>query len=116
MTDRKCIGFDLRVRPSLQIDDPSRASDWLQLANHNPISIDRSVWHRWSDVDFFTDKLRPGFYYPLNLAGEIERPLAMARAMNADLLDMQAACFTLSPEGIVLLSARLLNILNSATK
>jgi len=92
---RISIGFDLRVNPHSQKENPAQANQWLRPELRNPVSVDPSVWLRAEKVDSFMQE-ESDSCNPLGLANDIDPLLDASRKQRIATPELLPVCFTTS--------------------
>jgi hypothetical protein len=64
---RVSLGYDLRVNPNLQKENPSQVNQHLVPGLHSPISADANVWGTTEEIESLTGQILPDHTNPLHL-------------------------------------------------
>lgn len=71
-TKRISIGFDLRINPFLQTENPLQRGQHLVPSLSSPISADPAVWLTPEELEPISQGALPPFHNPLHLAKSLE--------------------------------------------
>jgi hypothetical protein len=103
---RVSLGFDLRVSPDLQLENPSQQNQRLVPRLGSPISADSSVWLAPEEVESLTEGILPDFANPLHLAKRIDQLIEACRKKGMSPIGLWPVCLTSFETNLVALNAQ----------
>ena len=104
---RASLGFDLRVNPDLQQENPAQLNQHLAVGMcRNPISADASVWLETDEIESLTERVLPEFANPLHLWKSIEALIQACERREISTNGLWPVSVTCSESNVVALAAR----------
>lgn len=105
-TKRVSFGFDLRVNPDLQKENPSQMDQYLVAGLHSPISADPSVWVETEEVESLTEGMLMDFVNPLRLGKSLDLLIDASVKRGISTSGLWPVCFTSFESNLIALGAR----------
>jgi hypothetical protein len=105
-TKRVSLGFDLRVNPDLQRENPSQVNQHLIPGRRNPISVDAGVWLETEEIESLTEGILPDFANPLHLTKSIDLLVDACGQRGISTSGLWTVCFTSFESNVIALEER----------
>jgi hypothetical protein len=103
---RVSLGFDLRVNPDFQRDNPSQDNQHLVPGLRSPICADPAVWVEPEEIESLTEGILPNFANPLHLAKSIDLLIDACRERGIRTFGLWPVCLTSFEANLVALEGR----------
>ena len=104
--ERVSLGFDLRLNPDLQKDNPSQQNQHLVPALRSPVSVDQNVWVETEEIESLMDGVLPDFANPLHLAKSLELLVDACQNRGIATINLWPVCVTTVEPNVIALTAR----------
>jgi hypothetical protein len=105
-TRRVSLGFDLRVNPDLQGENPSQSNQHLVPGLLSPISADPSVWLETEEIESLTERILPDFANPLHLKKSIDLLVDACDRRGIPTTGLWPVCITSFESNLIALEGR----------
>jgi len=103
---RVSLGFDLRVNPDLQKENPSQANQHLVAGLRGPISADANVWVTTEEIESLTEQIFPDLANPLHLKKSADLLVDTCAKQGISTSGLWPVCFTGLESTVMALSER----------
>jgi hypothetical protein len=103
---RVSLGFDLRVNPDLQAENPLQKNQHLVPELYSPVSADAMVWRETDEIESLTEGILPDFANPLHLAKSIELLVDACEERGIPTAGLWPVCITTLETNLIALAAR----------
>jgi hypothetical protein len=103
---RVSLGFDLRVNPDLQAENPLQKNQHLEPELYSPVSADAMVWRETDEIESLTEGILPDFANPLHLAKSIELLVDACEERGIPTAGLWPVCITTLETNLIALAAR----------
>ncbi len=103
---RISLGFDVRVSPSLQGDNPLQRSQRLDPERLSPVSADPSVWLEAEGIQSLSEGALPDFYNPLRLSKSVDLLFDACKNRGISITDLWPICVTGYEPNLLALAGR----------
>jgi hypothetical protein len=91
---RVSFGFDLRVNPALQGENPSQLNQSLIPDLRSPVSADPAVWLTTPEIELLSQGTLPDFANPLHLSKSIDLLVNVCRRKLVPITGLWPVCVT----------------------
>jgi len=105
-TTRISLGFDLRIDPRLQVENPLQKDQNLVPEQRSPVSADAMVWRETDEIEALTEGMLPDFANPLHLARSIDLLIDACRKRGISTVGLWPVCITTLETNLIALTAR----------
>jgi len=105
-TRRVSIGFDLRVNPASQRENPSQENQHLVPDLRSPISADATVWLTTEGIESLTERILPDFANPLHLKESIDLLVKACDDRGISTTGLWPVCMTSAESNLIALNRR----------
>jgi hypothetical protein len=103
---RISLGFDLRLNPQLQKENPLQRNQRLVPTQLNPISADAGVWLRTEEIECLSEGKLSEFYNPFYLANSLDVLLDVCRRQGFSTSGLWPVCVTIYKANVIALIKR----------
>jgi hypothetical protein len=106
ITKRISLGFDLRLNPQLQKENPMQRDQHLVPSRQSPISADPGVWLRTEGIESLAEGKLPEFYNPFYLTKNADLLLDVCRRQGIPTSGLWPVCVTIYEANVIALIKR----------
>src|SRR5271169_3560210 len=91
---RVSLGFDLRVNPDSQKENPSQVNQHLVAGLRSPISADSNVWVTTEEIESLAEQILPDYANPLHLTKSADLLVAACAKQGISTAGLWPVCIT----------------------